>query len=405
MRSLIERVVPLPPPLHEEIVRRSIFEVCRWNTQRGDHSTLAPFAFVLARETWQELARTAEALAAEATEAERELLARPELHGRLGLPRSLTRALLAAVADPTPGPVRYLRFDFHPTDGEPLITEGNPDVCAGFLESSGVTPIVASALGLDPLGDPAGALVDAIRAAVGDRARVGLMHLSMFTDDRQIAAFLARRLERAGLEPLLFDAQSLRARRRGIRVAQAAGCDMPLDLLFRFFPAEWLPRLGRGSGWRRLIAGGTTPVANPGWAVLTQSKRFPLVWPALSAPMRTWRTLLPETRSLEDAPIGPEWVVKPSLGHEGDRISIEGVGSDARRARSCDRASARPERWVAQRRFRSRSVQTPEGRRHVAIGVLLVNGKAVGAYARASRKALIDDHAQDVIVLCDERGL
>jgi hypothetical protein len=40
----------------------------------------------------------------------------------------------------------------------------------------------------------------------------------------------------------------------------------------------------------------------------------------------------------------------------------------------------------------------------VAIGVLLVNGKAVGAYARASRKALIDDHAQDVIVLCDERG-
>src|SRR5262249_12702149 len=163
------------------------------------------------------------------------------------------------------------------------------DVCGGYIEASGVTRLVADHYpDCRPAGDPAGALAGALRERVGGGARVGLLHLTVYSEDRQGMLYLARRFQECGLSPCLFHPGQLRWDEHGPR-AEGAG---PLDVLFRFLPADWLPRLPARTGWARFLAGGRTPACNPAYAVLTQSKRFALAWDRLTTPLPHWRALL-----------------------------------------------------------------------------------------------------------------
>ncbi len=51
-----------------------------------------------------------------------------------------------------------------------------------------------------------------------------------------------------------------------------------LSALLRFFPVEWLPNL-RNDTWKIFFDKTVTAQLNPGQAVLSQGKRFPLTWP------------------------------------------------------------------------------------------------------------------------------
>src|SRR5256885_1703309 len=93
--------------------RRLVLDHCKWDPQVGDVSTLARFALVLPADEWRRLSGLAERLAAEALAAEQELLRRPDLVRRLGLPAPLLRVLTAADRPPTPAAARVVRFDFH----------------------------------------------------------------------------------------------------------------------------------------------------------------------------------------------------------------------------------------------------------------------------------------------------
>src|SRR5215471_9563937 len=76
-----------------ELRKRAIFDYCKWDIQCEDHSVLAPFPLLLERATAQFLNETAEALSNEAFAAEAEIVERPELLDRLGLPRAIRRIL------------------------------------------------------------------------------------------------------------------------------------------------------------------------------------------------------------------------------------------------------------------------------------------------------------------------
>jgi hypothetical protein len=126
--------------------------------------------------------------------------------------------------------------------------------------------------------------------------------------------------------------------------------------------------------------------------VLTQSKRFPLAWPHLDAPVETWSKLLPETRTPFFAR-GAGWVTKPALGHEGYLVDVEGSRLHRWIAR------AQPWRWVAQRNFGPVTIETPHGPRFPCIGVFVVDGRPAGLYGRLAATPRIDADAQDVVVL------
>jgi glutathionylspermidine synthase len=293
-----------------------------------------------------------------------------------------------------------MRFDFHPTADGWRVSEVNSDVPGGFIEAAGVARLVASHYGgYEPPGDPARALVDAVARVAAPGALVCLVHATAYTDDRQVMAYLARELEGRGYRTCLASPAHLRWDEGRARVA-CDWLDAPVDLLLRFFPAEWLPETPAACGWPCFFRDGRTPVANPAYAILTQSKRLPLLWKELETRFDAWRALLPETRSPRDAPPpNGEWLLKPALGRVGEAIGLAGVAEPKSLRSAARNAHWHPGHWIAQRRFDSVPVETAAGAFHACVGVFTVDGRAAGAYGRVAPRALIDWRAQDAAVL------
>ena len=388
---------PLGSDAYSAFRRRAIFECCKWDPQVEDTATLAPFPLVIEAETWRELASLAESLARETLAAESELADRPELHAELGVPARCRRALRQR-GTATAGVARLIRFDFHHTRQGWRISEANTDVPGGLNEASGVSSLMAEQYDdLAPVGDVAGRYAQALLDASASGC-VALVHATAYTDDHQVMAYLARRIATLGGRVVLVSPAQLRwcAGR-----ASVADVNDAVDVLGRFYPAEWMADLPGACSWERFFRGGTTPVSNPAAALLTQSKRLPLVWDRLRTPMPTWRALLPETRHLRDVPRREleEWVLKPALGRVGDGVGIQGVTPPREWRRIVRAARFFPRSWIAQRRFEGTPLETDAGTVHPCIGVFTVDGHAAGAYGRIAGKPLIDWRARDVSVL------
>jgi glutathionylspermidine synthase len=396
---------PVDERVFASIRRRAVLEGCKWDPQVGDVSSLAPFPLILDRTTWNELATLAEQLAAETLSAEQEILLRPGLLNELGLPRAVRRVLKQRIA-PTPAAVRVMRFDFHPAKEGWSISEVNSDVPGGFTEASFFTGLMAEHFSdADPAGNPVDRWADAIARASVSGSTVGLLTAPGFMEDHQIMAYLAGHLRERGLETHLANPTQL-AWRDGFAHLETAWFHGRLDTIIRFYQGEWLASLPRRCGWEHFIRGGRTPVGNPGLAMISESKRFPLVWDRLAASLSTWRRLLPASRDPREAPweTDDRWFVKSAMSNTGDAVCIRElmVKRDWRRVRwnvwLC------PNQWVAQRRFDSVPVDTPIGPMHACVGVYTIDGRAAGAYARLAKRPMIDYASVDAAVLVQENN-
>jgi glutathionylspermidine synthase len=380
--------------LYNALTERAVLECFKWNLGAGDRPTLCPYPIILSLEQWKRLAALAETLDRESQEAERELLGRPDLQARLGFPKRTELHLQRAIWSDAP---RYTRFDFHIAREGFRITESNCDVAGGLLEASGVGAVVSRLLGRPSLLDPAGVYANAFVQQFGRGARIGLAHLGRYSEDRQVALYLKKRLEEHGLTAQLFEPAQLRP---SLRAVTASG-EVELTALYRFFPGDWLEQLPKATGWPELFQ--SDRVSNPLSTMLVQSKRFPLIWDELKCHLPTWRQLLPETREPDDHLVADaEWVLKPALGHEGANILMEGATPKSAVAALRRGIRRNPGRWIAQRRFRMVPLETPDGPRFVCVGVFVVQGKAAGVYTRLSNRPVIDDAAQEAIALVGE---
>src|SRR5205085_1490583 len=145
--------------------------------------------------------------------------------------------------------------------------------------------------------------------------------------------------------------------------------------IVRFYQGEWLARLPKRIEWPYLFVGGCTPIANPGSAVLTESKRLPLLWDELDFACSTWKRVLPETRDPRDVPWRHDasWLLKTAFCNTGDSITIRDIlPTQAWRKRWLD-VSLFPRHWVAQRRFETIPVETPIGTMFPCIGVYTID--------------------------------
>jgi glutathionylspermidine synthase len=377
-----------------------IFGGAKWDAQVGDDCTIARAPLVLRRSSWQALVELAERLAAELFEMERELLTRPELLGRLGLPR----ALLAHLPGPLPSrALRIHRFDFHFGDGGIRVSEVNADVPGGFHEATTASLYASRYQGTSVPGDAAARLAEAIAARVPTGAAVALVHATAYSDDRQVMSVLERTLANVGLRGVPCAPDHLRWS-GGCRLALGPADD-PVAAVVRFFPAEWLPSCPRDSQWPGLVRGPVL-LCNPATTVAVQSKRLPLVWNRLRASSSSWRAVLPATAPVWSAPwwIGGRWVAKPALGRVGEGIVAAGVSRRADLARVALDAAIRPSSYVAQRRFTPLPWRAAHGVFFPCIGVFTLDGRAVGAYGRASRSLFVDHRAIDTPVLVADDG-
>ena len=328
----------------------------------------------------------------------------------LAVPSRLKSALRdASRSGPTPTAARVLRFDFHWTTHGWRISEVNSDVPGGFTEASAFPALFAARVpNTLATGDVGRALATAVAAAVeGADVRVpaiGLLAAPGIMEDQQVVAYLAQRLEEQGLEACCARPEQLEwdDHRAVLRCGSAR---VPLAALIRFYQAEWLA--GLPSDCRRFFfSGGRTPVVNPGTALLTESKRFPLVWDALETPLPLWRRLLPESRDPRSSPwlSDDEWLVKGAFCNTGDAVVARRWATAAQCRSVCRDVWLRPGRWVAQRCFETISLATPTGALYPCVGVYTVNGRAAGAYARLSVGPVVDYRAVDVALLIEREG-
>jgi hypothetical protein len=387
----------LPDSDFAAIRRHLVLRGCKWDPQVGDTATLAPFPLLLRRSAWQHLAAEAEALAAEAMDAERELLASPQLQRLLGLPQKLCAVLDGARCAAA---ARVLRFDFHWTTEGWRISEVNSDVPGGYAEASTFTSLISARVpGSDITGDPLRAWASALAQAAGD-GPVVLLTAPGYLEDQQVVAALARVLVAGGTAAHVAQPEQLSWHDGRARLT-TSWFDGSVGAVARFYQAEWLaPRVEQH---RPLFSGGRTPVSNPGSAIILESKRFPLAWGALHTPLVAWRRLLPEARDPRDAPWlrTDDWVLKGALANNGDSVLVPGLANAHARRRCAFDAALRPSAWVAQRRFEAVPLATPHGPRFPCLGVYTIDGRAEGVYGRLAARPLIDHAAVDVAVLLD----
>jgi hypothetical protein len=395
-------VEPLADHAFASVRRRAIFDCQKWDPQVGDTCAIARCPLVVAREAWEEVVNLAEALAAETVAAERELLTRPELHRSLGLPFGLRRALRDARTSGAPSEAaRLMRFDFHFTTDGWRISEVNSDVPGGLNEASGFPPLMAAHYPwAGPVGDPVTAYVNTLARHVGPQGTVAFVHATAYSDDLQMMSFVAHRLTTMGVSVQLASPAHLRWQAGKARL-ESAWWQGPLDLVVRFFPAEWLNGLPRATEWTYLFAGSRTPLSNPATAILTQTKRFPLIWDQLATPLATWRALLPETRDPRHAPCfdSDDWVIKPALGRVGEGVGLRDIVDSREMRRILRSARWWPGSWVAQRRFQAIPMAVGGTRAFPCLGVYTLDGRVVGAYGRIAPVPLIDSRAADAAVL------
>lgn len=371
---------------------------CKWDPQIADVETLAPFPILLTRSSWSHLAQTAERLGRELLNAEAELLQRPDLHRTLGLPWHMRRSLRAIAGAGPREQARSLRCDFHWTTTGWRISEVNSDVPGGYAEAFELPRLFAATSNSYTLpGNPGERWLDSIRThACGDR--VALLAAPGFLEDQQVIAYLSMGLQKSGLRPIWSQPEHL-AWHDG-RASIRGGED--LGAIVRFYQAEWLRR----SDFRRLGLATRTLVANPVHAVLTESKRFPLVWEHLATGLTTWQHCLPQTVDPRDAVAErpDEWVIKSAFGNTGDDVSIFGLESEQTHSAAVRRARRQPLGWIAQRRFEALALPTPAGPMYPCLGVYIVDGEAAGIYGRLNPRPLIDYASIDVAVLVESGG-
>ncbi len=391
---------PLDPATFASIRRRAILEHCKWDPQVGDVSTLAPFPLVIESRTWRTLQTLAEQLTVEALSAEQEILSRPALLDRLGLPKALRKALFFAPAF-TPTAARVMRFDFHFTTKGWLISEVNSDVPGGFTEASSFTQMMQEQFPETVVpGNPIEQWADAIAASADGNGCIALLSAPGYMEDHQIVSYVAKHLRQRKCHVQLANPQQIEWR-NGEAHLDTVWHRGRLDAIVRFYQGEWLSRLSDACGWNHFFSGGNTPVANPGTAIIPETKRFPLVWDQLKTQLPTWRKLLPETRDPRDAPweADDSWLVKSSLCNTGDTVSVRSA-LDAQKWKEVVRdVHRRPDEWLAQKRFEPIWFETPQGPQHCCIGVYTINGIAAGAYTRMTNRVCIDFSATDVPLL------
>lgn len=381
-----------------QIRRGMMLQGFKWDTQVGDVNTLAPFALVLPAHTWQQLAHLAECLTQEMLQAEAELQERPDLWPALGLPRSLRQAI-SQPAPWTPAAARVIRFDFHPTPEGWRISEANSDVPGGYTEASNLCKCMSAKLpGTIPAGDPAGTLADALANQMPSRGQIAFLSAPGYLEDQQITAYLAQLAEQRGCVAHLATPDQVHWQNG---IAHLYG--RPLDAILRFYQGEWLPR-SRQRQWFRFFHGGKTPVCNPGSALLTESKRLPLIWHHLQTTLPTWNTLLPPTR--EPLHINwlraSQWLLKTAYCNTGDTVTMRGVVKRRTYLKAISQALLMPHRWLAQQQFESLTIATPWGTMYPCVGVYTINGKAAGIYGRMAPQPLINFAAIDVAILIQD---
>ncbi len=393
---------PLPDRQFDGLKKEIIFKCSKWDPQVGDQCTISKHAIILSEFCASKLKNAAESLYSETLQLERNLVNNPRLAKGLGMPFRILKLFLQGKVPATTSPLRIMRFDFHPTTEGWKISEVNSDVPGGYAEASELPLLIAPFFpSTRPTGNPADAIASALKAALPKNGRVALVHATSYSDDRQVMHYLSKKLLKESMNPIFIAPDHIRWDGDSA-FSIAIGQTGKVNALIRFFPAEWLRFLPSSSKWKNYFST-KLPCCNPTCAILSQSKRIPLVWNEMKLDLPVWKNLLPETKQAKRlSGFGvKDWILKPAYGRVGNHILIPGSHSKQERKEALISVLLSPESWILQRKFNSIPLVSAGKKYHLCLGVFVVNGIVSGYYGRLNEKPRIDQYAQEAAVLLE----
>lgn len=399
------KLVKIPDDMYDDYRLDIIFNGYKWDPQFLDNNTIAKHVLVLSVQEHEALQKLVVALGKETQEAERLIHTNPKLVKKLALPRKIRNDLSRMDRYDPDKHIRLMRFDFHPTvDGTWKISEVNSDVPGGFAEASLMPMIAKKALSNDKFQVHAfhDVFIPEIMKKVPSSGTIMMVHCTSYTDDRQVMQFLGDSLKRHGYSILYGAADHVRF--DGNKATSILdNHEGKIDAIIRFNPMEWVIDI-KPKHWGGYFDT-LTPSCNHPIAIYTQSKKFPLIWndlESLGVSICTWRSLLPETRSVSLFRHDEKFIYKPVWGRVGEGISIKEACKEDEYQKIMRDVKWHPRKYIQQQKFNSLPLLDDTNQEfHVCIGAYYVNGKSAGYYCRMSSTPRIDSHAADIAVLIE----
>ena len=379
----------IPPEDYQNYRLDVMFDGYKWDLQAGEQSTISDAVILLEKECLAFLADSAVALYHETVTMERMLKSRPDLAIDMGISEIMADALCECYYNPNEH-IRMMRFDFHPTTVGWQISEVNSDVPAGYPEAS-ILPGLAVRYfeGYEQSHNFGDVLVERFTELTPPSSTIAYLHDTHTVEDYQLLRFIGDLLERRGYNSLYADPAHLKWEH---------GEAVNIGAIMRHYPIEWL-EFNKYADWRSFL-NAKTPSCNHPIALLTQSKRLPLVWDELGVDIPFWRRLLPKTECTTTLSKTDGWIFKPAFGRVGEGINIPGTISKEENQDITKAARDHPLQWVAQEMFES----VPVGAHHLNLGVFVIDGQFAGLYGRSSKSPRIDTEACEIPVLVNIEG-
>jgi glutathionylspermidine synthase len=282
-------------------------------------------------------------------------------------------------------PVALARYDVFRTPDGWRLSEFNTDVPGGVHEAHGLNELV--------VGDPeAFTVVERLTDIVcRDSARptVGIIYASGYGDDLEQCQYLRQCWNRRGVPALLGNPENLVFDGARLRLF-----GHPLDVVYRYFPAEWLEELDRLPAL--LNARRVCRILNGFGQLVAQSKKVMAFWyehldlftPRERELIETHvpRTTLFRPERLEDVVRDRErLVVKRGFGRVGEQVLMGTAHSPEEWREALEWPISEPGEWIVQDRFEV----VPQQGLYPCFGAYAVGGRFAGLYTRAAREPFI----------------
>ncbi|MCI0340997.1 MAG: glutathionylspermidine synthase family protein [Planctomycetales bacterium] len=379
----------------------------KWDPFVDGRPSVSPEPLVLPRADWEELGRLARSLAALGEKTGRWAREDPAAAGFLGITGAVAEAFRAGPALrrwTLPG---ITRADFFRTASGWVVSELNTDCPGGHNEAEGLSREVGDAR--PALANPT-RLLDAVvsnLAAYHARPTVGLLLATVYAEDLQVAALVEEALQRRGIHGVRGDPDNLEW--DGRRLALLGE---PVDVVYRFYPTDWLAEVPGRAPLLKALAAGAVRVVNDFSEVAAQSKRVFALWQGnpdrLSAAERALVAAhVPATEAFDPARADryrqdrEGLVLKRVWGRMGEDVLLGDLATEPEWDAWLSEAAREPGLWAVQERFRALPTRH-EGRDVTAcVGVYLVGGEVAGAYTRVSESPHIGYDAVSVATLVE----
>ncbi len=289
-------------------------------------------------------------------------------------------------------PVTLARYDAFRTARGWMFAEFNCDVPGGVHEGAALNDLV--------LGDPSRfrvvpLLTDALCGEETVRPTVAVCYASGYGEDLEQCQFLRRAWNRQGIPAILCNPDNFVWDGRDLRVFGEK-----VDAVYRFFPGEWMARVGNLEDFLRARRAGRFRMVNGFSALVAQSKKTMALWHEhLGRFPAGERDLIarhvPKTEFFRREEIAryrrerERLVVKRQFGRIGGEVLMGSLCTDEEWSDWLGWPASEPEEWIVQERFENLPVDAGGEALHACFGPYVVARKFAGFYTRLAGDGFI----------------